>query len=266
LDNKLPPEALNIFLFSSQPCENLFHCARATTGPLSSINNFTVQEFLSKSRKITILNEIKTLEAANIDSNAIKFPVHHKQKQNDPSRIPLPNLVDTTIDKIEENIYEAYEYAKNFVEKLKMDTILKENNVFELNDLCSNMHEDLTNIVYITDDSMIDSNDSLHENSNLLDEETTNYSLSLSNLNIESDDEYSSNSENECITTARDQFEGMRIYSNICDKDKEKFFKITINGVNKFIHKQTAVWYFTKKNNQLSADRLVRVQKMNKQK
>ena len=52
LDNKLPPEALNIFLFSSQPCENMFRCARATTGPLSSINNFTVQEFLSKSRKL----------------------------------------------------------------------------------------------------------------------------------------------------------------------------------------------------------------------
>jgi hypothetical protein len=85
-------------------------------------------------------------------------------------------------------------------------------------------------------------------------------------LNIESDDKYSSDLENECITTTRDQFDGMRIYSNICDKDKEKFFKITINGVNKFIHKQTAVWYFTKKNNQLTADRLVRVQKMNKQK
>ncbi|CAF3390309.1 unnamed protein product [Rotaria sp. Silwood2] len=125
LNKKLPIESLNICLFSSQPSENMFRCARSLTGPFSTMTNFTVQQFLSKIRKISILNEIKTLEASNVDSNAIKFPTHHKQHQDNLSLSMLTNLDEITIDKIEENIYEAYEYTKPFMEKLQMPSFLK---------------------------------------------------------------------------------------------------------------------------------------------
>ena len=125
LNKKLPVESLKIFLFSSQPCENMFRCARALTGPLSSMTNFTVQEFLSKNRKISILNEIKTLEGCSLDSDAIKFPVHHKHNQNHASSSVLTNLDEITMDKIEEHIYEAYQFARSFMEKLQMTPLLK---------------------------------------------------------------------------------------------------------------------------------------------
>ncbi|CAF4031753.1 unnamed protein product, partial [Rotaria sp. Silwood1] len=40
LDKKLPIDSLNIFLFSSQPCENIFRNARALSGPFSTMSNF----------------------------------------------------------------------------------------------------------------------------------------------------------------------------------------------------------------------------------
>ena len=244
----------------------MFRCARALTGPLSSMTNFTVQEFLSKNRKISILNEIKTLEGCSLDSDAIKFPVHHKHNQNHASSSVLTNLDEITMDKIEEHIYEAYQFARSFMEKLQMTPLLKKNHVLELNDLCSNMHDDLEEMIFITDDATLDADDSLNENINVLNEETTNPCLSSLDLNSESDGEYDSDVDEECTTSTKDGFNGMRIYSAIADKDKKKFFKITINGIEKFMHKQTAVWYLTKKKNQLSSDRLVRVQKTNQQK
>ncbi len=265
LNKRLPVESLNIFLFSSQPCENIFRCARALTGPFSSMTTFTLQQFLAKTRKISILNEIKTFEEANVDPDAIKFPTHHKQNQNNSPSSMLTNLDGVTMDKIEESIYEAYENAKCFVEKLGMSSLLKKNNVFELNNLCSNVRDDLENMIYISDNCTLDSDDKLNENSDYSDEEITGGYLSSSDLDSESDDEYHSETEHEGVTSTKDGFNGMRIYSTVADKDRKKFFKITINGMEKFMHKQTAVWYLTTKNNRLSSDRLVRVQKTNKQ-
>ncbi len=45
----------------------------------------------------------------------------------------------------------------------------------------------------------------------------------------------------EGATSTKDGFNGMRIYSTVADKDRKKLFKITINGMEKFMHKQTTV-------------------------
>ena len=58
--------------------------------------------------------------------------------------------------------------------------------------------------------------------------------------------------DNDFANTAKENFNGMRIYSVIDSKDKHKYFKVTINGKEKYIHKQTAVWYLTNNNSQLS--------------
>ena len=267
LNKRLPVESLNIYLFCSQPSENVFRCARALSGPFSSMTNFTVQEFLSKTRKIAILNEIKTLEEGSLDSDAIKFPVHHKHSRNDSTSTMLTNADDLTIDQIEENVYKAYDYAKSFIEKLGMAPLLKQNDVFHLNDLCSSLHHDLTNMIYITDDYPLDSDDTFDENIDSANDVTINPCLS-SNLDdeSESDVEFDSDLEDADSKSAKDNFNGMRIFSSVIEKDKHKFFEVSINGVVKFMHKQTAVWYLTKKNNHLSSDRLVRVQKVNQQK
>jgi hypothetical protein len=56
----LPSYALNTYLFSSQPCEATFRTARALTGTLSSITNFSAYQFMNKIEKISILNHIKS--------------------------------------------------------------------------------------------------------------------------------------------------------------------------------------------------------------
>ncbi|CAF1374797.1 unnamed protein product [Rotaria sp. Silwood1] len=257
LNEKLPIESLNIFLFSSQPCENIFRSARALTGPFSTMTNFTVQQFLSKTRKISILNEIKCFEESNVTSGGIKFPKHHKQNQSNAFSSILINLNELTLDNIEKNIYDAYEYAKSFAEKLGMSSLLKTKNVFQLNDLSLNIRNDLEKIIYLNDDSTLDNDD----NSDSGDEENY-YSLAS---DVEDDNENEeSETENECTQSTKDVFNGMRIYSTVADKDKNKFFKIEINNKIKYIHKQTAVWYLTNNNNRLSSDRLVRLVRVQK--
>ncbi|CAF2794674.1 unnamed protein product [Rotaria sp. Silwood2] len=256
LNEQLPIESLNIFLFSSQPCENIFRTARALTGPLSTMTNSTIKQFLSKTRKIGILNEIKSFEEFNTDFDAIKFPKHHKQSQSNafPS---TTNVHELTLQNIEKQIHEAYQYARNLADKLGISSLLIKNNAFELNDLCVHIRGDLEKIIYFDDDSILDNG-----NNSDSDEETT-YSL-ISDIEYDSQSS-GSETETEYATSTEVGYDGMRIYSTIPDKDKYKYFEVEINNKLKYINKQTAVWYLTNKNSRLSSDRLVRVQKMNKQ-
>jgi hypothetical protein len=129
-------------------------------------------------------------------------------------------------------------------------------------------------MIYITDDSVLYPDDTFEENVDYTYDIITNSSSLSSTLHDENSDEHDFDTDdghgfdtNDGHTASvKDDFNGMRIYSSVADKDKHKFFEVTINGVVKFMHKQTAVWYLTKNNNHLSSDRLVRVQKINKQK
>ncbi|CAF1928949.1 unnamed protein product [Rotaria magnacalcarata] len=58
-EKQLPKEALNIYLFNSQSCESMFRNARALSGVFSTIVNFTVSDFLRRSQKLSLLNQIK---------------------------------------------------------------------------------------------------------------------------------------------------------------------------------------------------------------
>ncbi|UJR24367.1 hypothetical protein I4U23_005744 [Adineta vaga] len=125
--------------------------------------------------------------------------------------------------------------------------------------LCLNTRIVLQKLIYITDNFI--SNDDDIEYDSGFDEEINDDSSTL-NISSQSEDE---GSEEETETNSKNHYHGMRIYSNVADKDKYKFFKIKINGKKKFIHKQTAVWYLTNGNNRLSSDRTLRVQQTHKQ-
>ena len=103
LNQKLPVESLRtcIYRFSLQPCENIFRSVRVLTGPFPNVTNFTVQQFLSKTRKILILNEIKCYEESNFRSSAIKFPTHHKQHRDEPLPSMFIGLNELTLYGIE---------------------------------------------------------------------------------------------------------------------------------------------------------------------
>lgn len=61
-EGRLPSYSINTHLFSSQPCEVIFRSARALTGTLSTITNFSVLEFLQKIGNFSIINQIKSTE------------------------------------------------------------------------------------------------------------------------------------------------------------------------------------------------------------
>ena len=76
LEEKLPMEALQIFLFNSQTCESTFRSARSMSGTFSSIVNFSVMQFINRAQKLSILNAIKSeseFNSSTIDSTPLLF-------------------------------------------------------------------------------------------------------------------------------------------------------------------------------------------------
>ena len=60
------------------------------------------------------------------------------------------------------------------------------------------------------------------------------------------------------IETIKTNFNGIKIHDHIQPSMNDSYFKVDING-QKFIHKQSACWLLTDRNNHLSNDRLSRV-------
>ena len=264
IDKQLPAESLNIHLFSSQPCEIFFRSARSLNGSFSSMTNFSVYQFIRKAQKISILDGIKAQEQANADPCAIKFPTHHKQKQSSSVSSNLPDLNDISIKKIEQIIDRAYEYARSFADRLQMSNKLKADKVYGFNDLCSSVRDHFERTSNMFDLSELDSDDNDRSNAsdhsikdNDDDEEAEEQDGSDDD---EVDDHEDEESDKEFSNVQSQNFKGMRIYDTINQADSTKYFKIIVNGRDKFMHKQTAVWYLTNKNCHLSSDRLVRVQ------
>lgn len=88
LEEKLPIEALQIFLFNSQTCENIFRSTRAMSGAFSSIVNFSVIQFLNRAQKLSILHAIKSESEVNssaIDATPLHFPKHRKEANKSAS-------------------------------------------------------------------------------------------------------------------------------------------------------------------------------------
>lgn len=171
IDHQLPVESLNIYLFSSQPCENVFRSARSLSGSFSTITNFTVDQFLRKSRRISILNEIKTVEQGSTDSCAIKFPIHHKLNQSISSTYTLPDLNGLTTMVIEETIINSYEYAKSVMSEMNALGPLVRNNLLTMETLCEYIRDHLQRTNRTVDHSYLDSDDNNDDYETSLDPE-----------------------------------------------------------------------------------------------
>ncbi|CAF1452169.1 unnamed protein product [Didymodactylos carnosus] len=253
LDQQLPRHALNIYLFSSQSCESIFRNARALTGTFSFITNFSVKQFIKKAEKISILNSIKSQEELNNDNNdySIRFPIHQKNRNFDelnPSKFSDDDINELTIGKIEIIIFNAYNDIKLLIHKLKMSKLIEQNNIKDTKEL--SLYEEEEESDYEEDDKY----DSVNDESS---------TESLSDENEETDDE---NDYLKKITTAKEEFRGMRIYDKIKESNKKSYFCVDIDGKRKYLHKQTACWLLTNNTNQLPSDRLLRVQLTGKQK
>jgi hypothetical protein len=67
------------------------------------------------------------------------------------------------------------------------------------------------------------------------------------------------NDNDDAIETIKTNFNGIKIYNRIEPRMKDSYLQVKINDHQKFIHKQSACWLLTDRNNRLSNDRLSRV-------
>ena len=134
----LPPYALNSHLFSSQPCEATFRSARSLTGIFSSMSSFSMHQFLSKTDKISNLNQIKSTEESNDKKYALKFPVHHKNRRSESTASAISQDISSiTHDDVEKIIIKAYHRAEFIINSLKITELLKKNKLNDLNEVSS---------------------------------------------------------------------------------------------------------------------------------
>ncbi|CAF1114198.1 unnamed protein product [Didymodactylos carnosus] len=258
IQEDLPVEALNVFLFNSQACEATFRNARSLRGVYSSITNFTVNDFLRRAQKLSVLNEIKAYEQLHPHENEILFPVYHKHKKHSSNLIDdNPRLKITCIETIINN---AYQQAKKIIVKLKMSALLKQNKALELNDLNLYVRNHLTNT---NDHSTLADQ---YESESDSDNETTTNNERHGDNKTESDCDSENETElNEVLRSKTKTFPGIRLLETINPTLDDSYFDIKINDEHKFLHKQTACWFLTDKNTRLSSDRLTRVVEMSKQ-
>jgi hypothetical protein len=116
---QLPVEVLNIHLFSSQTCESTFRNTRSFSGIFSTVINYTVEDFLRRSRKLSILNGIKSQDKS---ISLLKFPVHHKHISLNTTR-NNQNLIDISMLNVENVVIQAYQSAVSITENLKISSV-----------------------------------------------------------------------------------------------------------------------------------------------
>ncbi|CAF1093520.1 unnamed protein product [Didymodactylos carnosus] len=113
--------------------------------------------------------------------------------------------------------------------------------------------------IHDDDDMSSESDDCEYENN---DDENNDNNISTD----EDEDASSDNDENvERVQSIKTIFSGTCIKDKINPDLANSYFKVKINDTMKFLHKQSAVWLLTDKNDRLSADRLLRVMEDSKQ-
>lgn len=252
----LPSSALNVHLFSSQPCEATFRSARSLSSTFSSITNFSVFEFINKIEKISILNNFKSSEM-NTATCPIKFPIHHKNKGKETtSSGTITNLSSTTISDIESVIMKAYHRAEKIMDVFQLLQVLKDNNISDIKTLSSFVFFQLDSKTKV---------DYCYFNEADLQDDADDIDNSQGDIEADYYDFEEENLYDNQFTTSKETFHGMRIFDKIDPSKTDNYFHIMINNEPKFLHKQTATRLLATNKNCLSSDRLSRVKQTHKQ-
>ncbi|CAF1930830.1 unnamed protein product [Rotaria magnacalcarata] len=247
IENKLPREATNIHLFSSQPCEGMFRSARSMSGAFSSVVNFSVQEFLHRVQKLSILNSIKTKNEFTSNNCSLQFPKHHKQAKKFKSF--TSTIQDTSflnIKMIETVVSRAFNDATNLLFGFGITKSINEEKLRSMNEF-----NDYIKQLLKTKMNSMDFSDLLQET-----DEISNSKYDIDKEESETTETYSKKSFDDVQT---ETLTGVRVFDTVQPEFIKSYFEIEIAGRKKFIHKQTACWLLTEQRSILSNDRLVRM-------
>ncbi|CAF1288691.1 unnamed protein product [Didymodactylos carnosus] len=204
-----------------------------------------------------MLNDLKSKET---DQQKLKFAVHHKHR-HDQEMLEKQNLGDVRKLEVEEIIGSVYTRAVELIKQFNIIPALKKNNIFKMNDVSEFISKQLKTKSNLSDNSQMkedtdDDNDDQKEEEHLSGDEETDRNEKSS----DEEDEIDLNN----IKTIKTDLRGMRIRHEVPKDQQNCYFKIKINGTEKFLHKQTACFLLTNENSTLSSDRLSRVMQMRK--
>ncbi|CAF4647479.1 unnamed protein product, partial [Didymodactylos carnosus] len=168
----------------------------------------------------------------------------------------IQNLDDVDYLDIEQVISESYEASVELIENLGITALLKKQQIYKLEKLSkfifnelnskSKVYDNLTGTIHDDNDMSSESDDCEYENND--DENNDN------NISTDGDEDAASdNDENvERLQSIKTMFSGTRIKDKINPDLANSYFKVKINDTMKFLHKQSAVWLLTDKNDRLS--------------
>ncbi|CAF1291390.1 unnamed protein product [Rotaria magnacalcarata] len=227
-EKKLPAEAMNIYLFSSQTCEGMFRSARSMSGTFSSVVNFSVQEFLNRAQKLSLLQKLKL-----------------KRKQLRQSQYVIPGNDILNVETITKVVCQAYNDAADLLSRFKIKTFPNTKKITNIKEANNCMQSLLRKRISIQDYSDLneedESSDSENESDEMLDSES----------DVDSEDQEYDDQEHEASAISLDgisndldgiNFSGMRIFDKVRPELEKSYFELEINRKKKFMHKQTACW------------------------
>ena len=266
-ERKNTDETLQLTLFNSQICEGYFRTARSMSGSFSTVVNFSVHEFLQRASKLSLLQDIKF--ASDLNLNNLVFPRHHKVW----SRANLPSLASSapllTEKAIEETVFRAYLEASRILASCNLSILdptdqmisFDEVNFLASKKLGASKMKRASNQSF---DWSSQNRAGEEEDEEDEAEETSQYSHHPGDDN-DADCDAPAGDNDECnlsvlSNVSRSTVDGIRIFDAIDDRRRDSFFRVEINGQEKFLRKQAATWYLSTDKAALSSDRLKRVQ------
>ncbi|CAF2110349.1 unnamed protein product [Rotaria magnacalcarata] len=253
----------------------MFRSTRSLTGVYCTNVNFTVNDFLRRSQKLSVLNKIKHQQGNNPNEKPLLFPIHHKHKNDNHTIIQekIEDIYDLDIEKI---ILNSYKMAVALMKPLNVIESLKQHHIIDLDSFSKYIFSELNAKSRMIDYSVIttaNSKNSLYSESDTDDDDydeddyLNNNDELVSNINEDNDDLNESiddEEDEENINSIKNDFNGLKIRDNINMEQKDHYFKIKINDTVKYVHKQTTCWILTNENGRLSTDRLRRVMETSK--
>ena len=249
------------------------------SGPFSSVVNFSVNQFLQRVEKLAILQAIK--HSSSMNQNNLIFPKHHKLSHYIHSCSSSSTSATTfTESLIEEIVSRAYSKASEILSSCGFLILDPNREMITFDEVNRLAYAKLSRSKCKISNSQSSEGD--WEEQSDSDEEDQDDEIDGVNGwedgNEENDQDYDhldddDNSNEHPHSMELDETDhaaipnvytsvihGMRIFDSIDDHQCESFFKVEINGQTKYVHKQTATWYFSKGKPSLSSDRLKRVQ------
>ena len=111
--------------------ESTFRLTRSMSGAFSSIVNFTMEQFLKRAGKLSVLTEIENQSESGQLKCRLKFPKHHKRRRKQTilkKQTTGTSISLFAIDNIRKTVYRAFDDAYNLLFTVDVNSALEKRN------------------------------------------------------------------------------------------------------------------------------------------